>query len=122
MEWMTVKETSGLWGISERRVHMLCDNGIVTNSNKLTADNIEKIIAAYPSRESVDYFAHLVPNSEIADQNYNLSVSTYVAQQDKREVVDIDALNTKIARIVAREDVLRREIDRIIADIEGGLK
>jgi type I restriction enzyme M protein len=91
----------------------------VTNSNKLTADNIEKIVEAYTTRESADYFTRLVSNGEIAEQSYDLSVSTYVAQENKREVIDIDALNTEIARIVGREEVLRREIDKIIAEIVG---
>jgi type I restriction enzyme M protein len=91
----------------------------VTNSNKLTNENIDKIVEAYTSRERADYFTRLVPNSKIAEQSYNLSVSTYVAQEDKREAVDIDALNAEIARIVAREEVLRREINRIVADIGG---
>jgi type I restriction enzyme M protein len=91
----------------------------VTNSNKLTNENINKIVAAYANRKNTDYFTRLVPNSEIAEQNYNLSVSTYVAREDKREAVDIDALNAEIARIVTREEVLRREIDRIVAEIGG---
>jgi type I restriction enzyme M protein len=91
----------------------------VTNNNKLTQANIEKIVAAYKSREKVEYFAKLVPNSEIAEQNYNLSVSTYVEQEDTREVVDITELNAEIGRIVKRSDVLRGEIDAIIAEIEG---
>jgi len=61
-----------------------------------------------------------VPNGEIAEQGYNLSVSTYVEQEDTREVVDITALNAEIERIVARGDELRREISAIIAEIEGG--
>lgn len=60
-----------------------------------------------------------VTNSNIAEQAYNLSVSTYVEQEDRREVVNITALNAEIDRIVAREDVLRREINTIIAEIEG---
>ena len=60
-----------------------------------------------------------MPNAEIAGQDYNISVSTYVEQEDKREVVDITALNAEIERIVAREDVLRREISAIVAEIEG---
>jgi type I restriction enzyme M protein len=91
----------------------------VTNSNKLTRENIDKIIAAYTGRNDVPYFAKLVPNGNIAEQNYNLSVSTYVEQEDKRESVDIAALNAEIERIVEREDVLRREIAAIIAEIEG---
>jgi type I restriction enzyme M protein len=60
-----------------------------------------------------------VPYSEIEEQGYNLSVSTYVEQEDMREKVDITALNAEIERIVAREDELRREIDRMIKEIEG---
>lgn len=94
----------------------------VTNSNKLTTDkggNVEKIVAAYVERKNVDHFTQVVPNGTIAEQGYNLSVSTYVAQEDKREAVDIKALNAEIDCIVAREDVLRKEINAIIAEIEG---
>ncbi|MGB4018097.1 MAG: type I restriction-modification system subunit M [Syntrophomonadaceae bacterium] len=92
----------------------------VTNSNKLTAKNIETIVAAYTARDNQKHFARLVPSSTIAEQDYNLSVSTYVEQEDTREKVDIAALNKEIAEIVARERVLRDEIDKIIAEIEVG--
>ena len=91
----------------------------VTNNNKLTDYNIQKIIDAYTNHESIEYFSRLVPNSEISEKDYNLSVSSYVEQEDKREVIDIKELNAEIERIVAREEVLRREIDVIIAEIEG---
>lgn len=91
----------------------------VTNNNKLTEDNISKIVAAFTERSDAEYFCRLVPNSEIAENDYNLSVSTYVEQEDTREVIDIAVLNAEIAEIVKREDVLRAEIDRIIAEIEG---
>ena len=91
----------------------------VTNSNKLTEENIARIVAAFTARADEDYFARLVENGEIAEQGYNLSVSTYVAQEDTREAVDIQALNAEIERIVAREDQLRTEIAEIIAEIEG---
>jgi type I restriction enzyme M protein len=61
-----------------------------------------------------------VPNSEIAEEDYNLSVSTYVEQEDTREKIDIVALNAEIEKIVAREQILREEIDKIIAEIEVG--
>ena len=59
-----------------------------------------------------------MPNSEIAEKDYNLSVSTYVEQEDTRERIDIAALNAEIKRIVAREQFLRDEIDKIIAEID----
>jgi len=93
----------------------------VTNNNKLTEANIQKVIDAYTGREDLEYFTKLVPNSEIAEQNYNLSVSSYVEQEDTREVINITELNSEIERIVARGDVLRREIAAIVAEIEGGI-
>ena len=66
----------------------------------------------------MEHFARLVANGEIAEQNYNLSVSTYVEQEDTREVLDITVLNAEIERVVARSDVLRGEIAAIIAEIE----
>lgn len=92
----------------------------VTNSNKLTGTNINTILDVYKNRKDVDYVARLVPNSKISEEDYNLSVSTYVEKEDTREVVDITVLNAEIKEIVAREEELRQEIDKIIAEIEGG--
>lgn len=91
----------------------------VTNNNKLTEENIAKIVDEVGTRENVDYFARLVDYDEIKEQEYNLSVSTYVEQEDTREVIDIKELNAQIEQIVARENVLRAEIDKIIKEIEG---
>ena len=91
----------------------------VTNNNKLTKENIRKIVDEYASRNDVDYFARCVSYDEITRQDYNLSVSTYVEQKDTREVIDITKLNAQIKKIVAREQVLRDEIDRIVTEIEG---
>ena len=55
---------------------------------------------------------------EIKEQAYNLSVSTYVEPEDTREVIDIVKLNAEIEEIVARENVLRAEIQKIIEEIE----
>lgn len=94
----------------------------VTNSNKLTQENIQHILEAYQAREDREYLCRLVPNGEIGDQDYNLSVSTYVEQEDTREVIDIVALNAEIQQIVAREQVLREEIEKIVGEIEKGKK
>jgi type I restriction enzyme M protein len=91
----------------------------VTNSNKLTQKNMDTIIDAYKNRANSDHVSILVPNSDIAEQDYNLSVSTYVEQKDTREVIDITVLNAEIEKIVAREDVLRSKIKTIIEEIEG---
>ena len=91
----------------------------ITNNNKLAPGNIARILGYYEGRADVAHKAKLVHNAEVAAQGYNLSVSSYVEQEDTREVVDIAALNAEIERIVARGDALSREIDAIIAEIEG---
>jgi type I restriction enzyme M protein len=88
--------------------------------NKLTDDNQKTVLDAYIARNDVDHFVRLVDNNEIAENDYNLSVSSYVLAKDTREVVDITALNAEIARIVARQQELRTAIDEIVADLEGG--
>lgn len=92
----------------------------VTNSNKLTEENIENILKVFTERkEKIDYVSRLVNNDEIVQNEYNLSVSSYVEAEDTREVIDIKVLNAQIAEIVEKENKLRAEIDKIIAKIEG---
>lgn len=91
----------------------------VTNNNKLTQANMDKIVETFAARAEEAHFSHLASYEEIAENDYNLSVSTYVEAEDTREKIDIVKLNAEISEIVAREQVLREEIDRIIAEIEG---
>lgn len=93
----------------------------VTKNNRLSEDNIRRIVSAVAERKDEQHFARLVPNDEVGSKqnNYNLSVSSYVEQEDIREKIDIVKLNAEIAEIVAREQKLREEIDRIIGEIEG---
>lgn len=90
----------------------------VTNNNKLTDENIEHIVKIFTDRKDIDYVAKLVSNTEIGENDYNLSVSTYVEKEDTREKIDIVELNKQIEEIVARENTLRAEIDKIIKEIE----
>ena len=92
----------------------------VTNNNKLTEDNISKIVNAFADKAEIEHFAYRASYDEVKEQNYNLSVSTYVEQEDTREKIDIVKLNEEIKEIVAREQILREEIDKIVAEIEGG--
>ena len=91
----------------------------VTNNNKLRDKNIENILKMFTDRADIAHKARLVQNSEIAENDYNLSVATYIEKEDTRQAIDIKALNKEIAEIVAREQVLREEIDKIIKEIEG---
>ncbi len=89
------------------------------NKNKLTPYHQKKILDAYTDREAMEHFARLVDNGEIAENGYNISVSSYVEQKDEREEINITELNADIARIVARQAELRTAIDAIVVDLEG---
>jgi type I restriction enzyme M protein len=90
-----------------------------TNNNVLLDSHIEQIMAVFDSKENVDHFAKSVPLEEVVAKEYNLSVNTYVEAKDSREVVDIAKLNAELKSTAARIDKLRRDIDAIVAEIEG---
>jgi type I restriction enzyme M protein len=90
------------------------------NKNKLTDSNRKKVLNAYIERKDHDHFAKLVMNKDIADNDYNIAVSSYVEQENTTEEVDIEVLNAHIAEIVIKQNKLRTAIDEIIADLEGG--
>ena len=89
------------------------------NKNKLTEANQQRILNAFKERKDDLYFATLVNNTDVAANDYNLSVTSYVEQEDTREIIDITALNAEIAEIVDRQNQLRAEIDAIVAELEG---
>lgn len=90
-----------------------------TNNNVLNSENIEMIVKEFKERADVEYFAKLVDNSEIAENDYNLSVSTYVEKEDTREIIDIKVLNKEIEETVKRIDVLRTSINEIVKELEN---
>ena len=89
------------------------------NKNKLSEANRLKILEAFSTRKNAKYFAKLVDNKIIAENDYKIDVLSYVVAEDTREVVDITELNKKITKIVARQNELCIAIDEIVADIEG---
>lgn len=89
-----------------------------TNNNVLTDEHIERIVDIFDRKEPVEYVAALVDNSKIAENGYNLSVSSYVEAKDTREVIDIARLNAEVKQTVKRIDALRADIDAIIKELE----
>lgn len=87
------------------------------NKNKLTDANLDTIFSEYHNREDVQYKAKLVRNTDILANDCNLSVSSYVEQEDRREKIDIVALNASLADIVSEGNALRQRVDEIIANL-----
>ena len=89
----------------------------VTNNNMLEDAHIEKIMSLFDKKENVAHTAITVENSQIAENDYNLSVSSYVEAKDTREKIDIDELNAEIATTVEKINQLRADIDLIVKEI-----
>ena len=89
-----------------------------TNNNILEDEHIEKILGIFDSKKDIESVAKSVDNKLIAENDYNLSVSSYVEAMETRKETDIKELNSRIRQIVARENKLRTEIDKIIAELE----
>lgn len=90
-----------------------------TNNNVLTDEHIAHIIQLFDEKADVAHIAKNVHNSDIANNNYNLSVSAYVEAKDTREVIDIDKLNQEIAQLVAGINTLRTDIESLITQISA---
>ncbi len=89
-----------------------------TNNNVLLPEHTDRILDIFGKKEEVQYVATSIDNAQIAENDYNLSVSSYVEAEDKREVIDIAKLNAEVAQTVKRIDVLRADIDEIIKELE----
>lgn len=89
------------------------------NKNKLGDCHIEKIYNTHIRKEEITHFSTVVTTDDIAAKKYNLSVSTYVAPEDTTVEIDIDELNERIEKIVARETELRTAIDAIVKELKG---
>lgn len=90
----------------------------VTNNNILEEENINKIVDEFRDRKEIEYFSRYVSRDEIAENDYNLSVSTYVEKEDTREKIDIKVLNKEIEETVEKINKLRASINQIVRELE----
>lgn len=90
-----------------------------TNNNILEEKNIDGIVEEFRNRKDVEYFSRYVDVSEIEENDYNLSVSTYVEKEDTREVIDIKVLNKELEETVKKIDALRSSINEIVKELEN---
>jgi type I restriction-modification system, M subunit len=90
-----------------------------TNNNILEEENIAAIVEEFANRTDKQYFSRYVDVDEIVQNDYNLSVSTYVEKEDTREVIDIKVLNAQIKETVEKIDILRAEINKIVRELKN---
>jgi type I restriction enzyme M protein len=94
-------------------------NVLTDNDDEQNPGHIQQIMKVFDSKKNVEHFAISVPFEEIITKDYNLSVSAYVDPKDNSEVIDIIQLNAELKTTVTKIDQLRKEIDAIVAEIEG---
>ncbi|WP_044470848.1 type I restriction-modification system subunit M [Mannheimia massilioguelmaensis] len=107
---------------TENKTQFIDASGIFkkeTNNNVLTDEHITEILKLFADKTDVDHLVKMVDNHAIAENDYNLAVSSYVEQKDTREVINITELNDEISKTVEKIDRLRKEIDLIVAEIEN---
>ena len=90
----------------------------VTKNNKLTPENMDRIVNTYAERKEDEHFSYLAAYDEVVKKEYNLSVNTYVEAENTKETIDITKLNAELEKIVKKEDELRIAIRQIIEEIE----
>ena len=87
------------------------------NKNKLEGKNQDNIVNAYGERKEKQYFSKLVSIDEVLANDANLSVSSYVEKEDKREVIDIEKLNAEIEEMNYKVISLSQKLDIIIKEL-----
>ncbi len=107
---------------TDTRVQFIDASGLFkkeNNNNILTDGHIEQVMQVFASKADINHLAKTVPQETVAANNYNLSVSSYVEALNTREIIDISELNTELKITVAKIEQLRKDIDSIVAEIEG---
>ena len=89
-----------------------------TNKNKLSEENINNIISLLKDRKSVENKTYLATYDEIKDNDYNISVNSYLRANTEDKKIDINEVNRKLAEIVPRQQQIREELEEIIKELE----
>ena len=89
-----------------------------TNKNKLSEENINNIISLLKDRKSIENKSYLATYEEIKDNDYNISVNSYLRANTEDKKIDINEVNRKLAEIVPRQQQIREELEEIIKELE----
>ena len=90
-----------------------------TNKNKLSEENINNIVNLLKERKSIENKSYLAPYEEIKENDYNISVNSYLKSNTNEVKIDIEEVNKKLAEIVPRQQQIRKELEEIIRELES---
>ena len=90
-----------------------------TNKNKLSDENINNIVNLLKERKTVENKAYLTTYEEIKENDYNISINSYLKININEEKIDIEEVNKKLAEIVPKQQQIRKELEEIIKELEA---
>lgn len=89
-----------------------------TNKNKLSDENINNIINLLKDRNTVENKSYLASYDEVKDNDYNISVNSYLKTNNNDNNIDIEEVNKMLAEVVPRQQQIRKELEEIIKELE----
>ena len=87
------------------------------NQNRLTNENIKKILDTYINRKDVEKYAHAASLEEVEENDYNLNIPRYVDTFEEEEEIDIKAVMKEIKELEAKRDELDKEINVYLKEL-----
>ena len=89
-----------------------------TNKNKLSEENINNIVNLLKDRKTVENKSYLATYDEVKENDYNISVNSYLKINGEETAIDIEEVNKKLAEVVPRQQQIRKELEEIIKELE----
>lgn len=81
------------------------------NQNLLSDEHVEKIIATFLSRETIDKYSYAATLAQIKENDYNLNIPRYVDTFEEEEPIDLQVVAQRL-----------KEIDKEIAEVDRELE
>ncbi|NMB32600.1 MAG: type I restriction-modification system subunit M, partial [Lactobacillus sp.] len=88
------------------------------NQNKLSKENIDKIVETYKKRENVEKYAYLATFEEIKENDFNLNIPRYVDTFEEEEPVDMAALGSTIQEVRKEKAELESSLYETISSLQ----
>jgi type I restriction enzyme M protein len=88
------------------------------NQNRLTEENIAKIVATYSAFQSVEKYAYRASPQEIADNDYNLNIPRYVDTFEEEEEIDLEAVQQEIVKLEGELVEVREKMNAHLKELK----
>ena len=86
--------------------------------NKREQEILSDIINLLKERKEIENKSYLATYEEVKENDYNISVNSYLKTNLNEKKIDIKEVNKRLAEIVPRQEQLRKELEEIIRELE----